>query len=106
MKNGDIPDEVALNKGQIQLKKEVIELSEQVNLLVGGSPTAWVDATSYLLCDFVSYLGNNYNARIDHTSDLATNAPFITDTVTWELVTTTSTISIEDNAIAYAIALG
>jgi len=68
LRNGDIPDEVALAKAPVKLKEELIEVTSVVDILTGGVPTAWAEDVEYDVCIYVSYNGVNYKSLQAHTS--------------------------------------
>lgn len=84
LKNGDIPDEVALAAAPVHLKKEIIELYSVMNILTGGEPDAYNAGTTYRICQYVRHDGLNYKSRI---ADNIGNTPFPGDVTNWELVT-------------------
>jgi len=105
LKNGDIPDEIALALAPVQLKTDVIEIYENINILTGGIPNAWVSGYNYRICEYVSYNGLNYKAIIAHTSATGVNEPFPTDTVNWQLVDVTAAGSGNSESTIYKMLL-
>lgn len=65
IKNGDIPNETTLNRGQFRIKRELRELHSVAIILSGISLPEWQKDWSYEADEYVYFSGRNWVSTLD-----------------------------------------
>lgn len=64
IKNGDVPDEITLNKGIMRLKREIRELKSLIDILMNNPLETWNSSKYYEADEYVSYNGVIYKSKV------------------------------------------
>lgn len=65
IKNGDIPNETTLNRGQFRIKRELRELHSVAMILSGSELPQWQKDWSYEADEYVYFAGRNWVSTAD-----------------------------------------
>lgn len=82
--DGDVGNEINLNKSPEQLKIELDQVSNIVDILIGNTITPWITGFTYKIDDYVSHNGSNWRAK------RANNSVTPVVGLDWELVLITA----------------
>lgn len=70
VKNGQVPNEVTLNRGPFRLKREIRELKSITDVVIGNDIETWNKDKFYEQDEYVQYNGKIYKSDVDGNHNL------------------------------------